>query len=1196
MAFILGTIFDDFIKPFFVSDGVTGGFPTSGPDIIDGGEGADTLDGGDGDDIYIVDNAGDFVNENFDDFISGVDGIESSVSYSIAAGSSFGGQGFGIENITLTGFDDIDATGNFKNNVLIGNFGANILDGGEGADTLIGGDGDDTYIVDNASDVVIEDFDDLLAGTDTIISSVTYFLGFGLENLTLSGVDSINAFGNFKDNVLIGNDEANSLFGESGDDILMGGDGADFLDGGFGSDVMMGGDGNDVYVVDDFSNDVVIEQDDDAFGGIDTVLSSRFFFSLATGNSPNTNGFGIENITLVDFAFGAEGNSKRNILTGNDFGNFFIGSAGSDKINGGLGFDSVGYSNLGTVVSLGAFGVVKKGTLGTDRLTSIEQIFGSDLQGDTIDLSGAVAPATSTFTDLNTGFVLIEGGSPLPLSFSAFNFENVNGSRNADTIIGNFSNNKLTGGGGNDFFAGSFGNDVINGGVGFDVVDYTNLFATVTLSALGSVAKGGGFFGDDSISGAATDRLISVEQVNGSFFEGDTIDLSGARTPATGTITNLSLGFVTINGSRPPLPLSFSVFNFEYVIGSRADDIIIGDFSNNRLSGGAGNDAFGGSSGFDTIDGGDGFDSIDYTNLGVTVTLGAFGALDKQFFGSDSLFNVETIIGSFLLGDTVDHSGASVAPATGTTTNLLTGAVTINGTDPLPLNFTVSQFENVIGSGFADTITGNAEANTLVGGVGEDTLDGGDGDDVIFGDLSSPIFTFNGNRYTLTSSFTSWTQAQAQAVSLGGNLVAINDDTENQFLVDTFGGFEFLWIGFTDEASEGTFNWVNGDPVTYTNWADGEPNDAFGSGEDYAHLNLGEPGKWNDLPNFVNIRGIIEIPGVTSDNTNDVIIGSSGNDTINGGFGTDTVTYHNLGAVVTLGAFGVVSKGALGALGTDSLVSIETIVGSSLLGDTIDHSGASAAPATGTSTNLLTGVVTVNGTAPLPLSFNVDKFENVIGSAFNDTIIGNSAANNLDGGIGNDSISGDSGNDTLSGGDGNDSIGGGNGNDSISGGNGNDSISGSSNNDTLSGGDGNDTISGGSNNDILTGGSGNDFFVLADRGSTNRDAVTDFSVADDTFRLANALDASLSGAISPGIKGLTFDSGNTTGSVLSVGFFFKGAGFDGAANSASTGIYVNTTSGDIFYNDATAAGSFVIANVLAATSLNLTSKDFVYSA
>jgi serralysin len=142
---------------------------------------------------------------------------------------------------------------------------------------------------------------------------------------------------------------------------------------------------------------------------------------------------------------------------------------------------------------------------------------------------------------------------------------------------------------------------------------------------------------------------------------------------------------------------------------------------------------------------------------------------------------------------------------------------------------------------------------------------------------------------------------------------------------------------------------------------------------------------------------------------NELSSGLAGNDTLKGSAGIDILDvadYGALGTVVTLGAFGALNKGALGS---DKLISIETVIGSSLLGDTVNHSGAvsgGGVTVTGTTTNLTTGVVTVNGSgAPLPLTFNVKQFENVIGSNFNDSITGNAAANSLNGGLGNDTLS-----------------------------------------------------------------------------------------------------------------------------------------------------------------------------------------------
>ncbi|MCA2746978.1 MAG: calcium-binding protein, partial [Microcystis sp. M155S2] len=108
------------------------------------------------------------------------------------------------------------------------------------------------------------------------------------------------------------------------------------------------------------------------------------------------------------------------------------------------------------------------------------------------------------------------------------------------------------------------------------------------------------------------------------------------------------------------------------------------------------------------------------------------------------------------------------------------------------------------------------------------------------------------------------------------------------------------------------------------------------------------------------------------------------------------------------------------------------------------------------------------------------------------------------------------------------------------------------------------------------------------------DLITDFSVPADTIILANSLDSTLAGSINPGIKGLLFNSGNVNGSVLSTARFFKGAGSTGGASGNLSGIYVNTSNGDIWYNDSNLVGSYLIANVGAGAAAGMTNADFVY--
>lgn len=124
-----------------------------------------------------------------------------------------------------------------------------------------------------------------------------------------------------------------------------------------------------------------------------------------------------------------------------------------------------------------------------------------------------------------------------------------------------------------------------------------------------------------------------------------------------------------------------------------------------------------------------------------------------------------------------------------------------------------------------------------------------------------------GHWYDIVSSGISgaWDNAENNAVALGGHLVAINDAAEETWLRSTFGTSTRYWIGFNDAALEGTWVWSGSDPVTYTHWNTGEPNNAMPPpiGEDYAVLNWNtSTGAWNDWDHqradYFNISGVAE--------------------------------------------------------------------------------------------------------------------------------------------------------------------------------------------------------------------------------------------------------------------------------------------------------------------------------------------------
>lgn len=136
-----------------------------------------------------------------------------------------------------------------------------------------------------------------------------------------------------------------------------------------------------------------------------------------------------------------------------------------------------------------------------------------------------------------------------------------------------------------------------------------------------------------------------------------------------------------------------------------------------------------------------------------------------------------------------------------------------------------------------------------------------------------------GHEYSITPSTSSWFDAQAYAVSIGGNLAAITSQEEQDWiianiplpLVGSAGGFgPGVWIGGSDAILEADWQWVTGEPWEYTNWNPTEPNnDPVGGpgGEDYLVMWTDEVqlGKWNDADatqfgsNPLLLYGLVEV-------------------------------------------------------------------------------------------------------------------------------------------------------------------------------------------------------------------------------------------------------------------------------------------------------------------------------------------------
>ncbi|MET1110906.1 MAG: M10 family metallopeptidase C-terminal domain-containing protein [Allosphingosinicella sp.] len=239
------------------SDVLDGG---SGDDLLDGGAGADTLRGGSGNDIYIVDDAGDSVEEVE---AAEVDEIRTALAvFSLATRPN-------VENLTGTSAIRQTLTGNAADNVVTAGAGDDILHlWGGGNDTVLAGAGGDNIFF--GSTLTGADIVNGGAGTDTLVVQGDYASGLVLgpnvtqiENVSILA-GSNTAFGesgtNRYDYVLITNN-ANFAAGVqaringsallAGEDFTFDGsaetDASFVVYGGKGKDTLTGGLGNDIF-------------------------------------------------------------------------------------------------------------------------------------------------------------------------------------------------------------------------------------------------------------------------------------------------------------------------------------------------------------------------------------------------------------------------------------------------------------------------------------------------------------------------------------------------------------------------------------------------------------------------------------------------------------------------------------------------------------------------------------------------------------------------------------------------------------------------------------------------------------------------------------------------------------------------------------------------------------------------------------
>ncbi|MDF8334788.1 beta strand repeat-containing protein [Novosphingobium cyanobacteriorum] len=1077
-----GTEGDDTLQGFAGADTLIG---FGGADMLDGGTGADTMRGGAGDDTYKVDDAGDLALENAD---AGTDTVLASVSFVL---------GGGVENLTLTGSDGINGTGNTLANTITGNLAANVLDGGKGIDTLIGGRGDDVYHVDRALDVVVEALNE---GYDTVVSTAaSYVLADNLERLLLAGTGNIAGTGNALQNVIHGNSGNNTLNG--------GANGAKT-----GTDELYGGLGDDTYII----NDTFAQVIEYANEGNDTVITNRNF---ALGNSFIPGGTEhIENLILTgETATNGIGNSLANTITGNAAANFLDGGIGSDTLIGGLGDDtyrmtyeadriiekagegidtvqtSIDYTlsaNVENIIAIGSSAVTLTGNALANRFSNIgtgkATMIGGD-GDDTYDLANLFVPDATVIELRGQGVdtILVARNYILP-----DNVENLtmNGSSSV-TLTGNGLANTLTGNAGDDLLDGLGGADTMVGGLGADFYRVDNV-GDVVIETQGS----------DRDGVSSTISYTLPDRVEGLYLMGK------ARINATGNAAA------------------------NEIYGNGASNIIDGKAGGDTMVGGGGNDTY-------------------YVDNAKDVIV------EGAIFGGSG-FDTVHVGFSYILPEDVEK---------------------------LVLEGTAQRGK---GNAKDNVLVGNAAANVLDGQQGTDTLTGGDGDDTYYVDLATDRIVEQADEgidtviaasvsYTLSANVENLQFAGVSGVTANGNALANKlTGTAGNDIIDGKAGVDTMVGGLGDDryvvddnsdriierAGEG-FDTVSA-TVAYVLGANLENlqiagRDAIdGTGNADANIITGNSaanvidGRAGDDQLFGGAGADILIGG----DGNDILTGGLGRDTMRGGLGDDTYVVDVTGEVLieSSGAgFDTVLASADTTLASniEALVLVEGTSGAqalrgtgNALDNTITGNGADNVLDGGKGADTLIGgggfdtfivdnagdTVAGNGKVLASVSFTLAGGPALLdltgtanidgtGSEGNDTINGNSAANTLSGLVGSDRLFGNAGRDTLLGGDGDDTLGGG------------------TDNDTLDGGSGNDLLDGGTGADKMSGGEGTDRYIVDNVGDVVIEAGTALDLVYTTVDFTAAVGVEFISAILASEIGVTGDGLFTTNALVLTG-------------------------------------------------------------
>ncbi|MGX9353396.1 beta strand repeat-containing protein (plasmid) [Shimia sp. W99] len=782
----------------------------------------------------------------------------------------------------------------------------------------------------------------------------------------------------------------NQIDGTAGNDTLTGTAANDVILTGAndGEDVIFASAGNDFIVMtDSLQGDFYTFRYDGLTGPITVDLDADWAIAEVDKGADGTD-------TLVDLHRAANWNTGDGV--------WFSGTGGNDVFNINMDPDN-------TWVGLQGNG--GNDTFNITNGTIVRLAYGDAVSGINVNL--------------NTGVIQDgDGGTDqLNLSFSAFTRIEIQGSHNADSILGSSRDER---------FILRGGNDTLDAGDGRDLLRYDRSGVGAVNVDLGTGTATGTWNGN-----AFTHTFSNVEDVWGSRNDSDVITGDGNANSFRGRGGNDTL------------------------IGAGGNDWLDGGDGSDSLQGGDGNDTMLGHAGDDIIDGGAGTDEAQFyiNQWEATITrTGGIVTVSSGATGTDTLANVEFLWfqDAYIDVSTLPDTG-SATPTAGD--DNLVGTFGPDTIDGLAGNDTIvglSGDDSLIGNDGDDSLRGEGGNDTLLGGNGYDTLRGGDGDDLL-----NP-----------GDNIERWDQV----------LPGVGNDTVDFADMAQGGGGIYHWdlnagfnatingntnTGSIDKGANGTTTILNvANPMTA--WGFGIQGTRF---DDTYNLTVADNGfasiensAGNDTITLGASTGTVRldyrmyetpVSGVNANLATGTIIDGYG--------GTDTVT-----GIGQVGRFEIrlsdLTDTVLGSGADERFILREG-------NDTLDAGGGwdvlryDRGGVDAVNVNLATGVATGtwNGNA---FTHTISNVEEVRGSRNdNDTLIGDANDNKFTGNGGDDSLVGNNGNDTLLGGDGNDTLLGGLGNDVIQDGAGNDRVE---------AGDGDDLIISGSGTDYFDGGAGRD--------------------------------------------------------------------------------------------------------------------------